>query len=504
VGVRETAGAVRLLTDLVYGLAGWGWGVSESVGNWQGGREVSNFGGNVRFRPGRLAVPRSESEVCRLVQEHRGDGVRVVGSRHAWSPLIRTSGLLLDLRYLDVCRLYEDGDRLLVAVGGGCQIWKLLAYLNERDLTLPSVGLITEQTVAGAISTATHGSGRHSLSHYVQRIRLVHFDASGGGVEARWIEGGEELQAARCGLGAMGVITEVVFSVVPQYRVQEQMVVARSLSDVLSMEAETPLQQFFLIPHLWQFYVQRRRETLDPGGRLTDQLYRVYWFLAMDLGLHLVVLLTAVFLRSRGLVRLFFSKLLPWTVVTSWRPTDRSDRQLVMEHELFRHVEEELFVRRADLGPALALVEDLLRLGDDRAWRLSGETCDQLRRVGLLGEVSEIEGCWTHHYPICVRRVRADATLISMSAGGTEDWYAISLINYQRGSEDFYRFAGFVGAALIRIYGARPHWGKWFPEAELRAELYPELGKFIEQVKRCDPGGVFRRGFVSQLPGMSE
>ncbi|MFN5585747.1 MAG: FAD-dependent oxidoreductase, partial [Planctomyces sp.] len=77
----------------------------DSGGGVRGGREVSNFGGNVRFRPGRLAVPRSEAEVCRLVLEHRADGVRVAGSRHAWSPLIRTSGLLLDLRHLDAVRL---------------------------------------------------------------------------------------------------------------------------------------------------------------------------------------------------------------------------------------------------------------------------------------------------------------------------------------------------------------------------------------------------------------
>ena len=57
--------------------------VSDSGLCGRGVREVSNFGGNVRFRPARLAVPRSEGEVCRLVQEHRADGVRVMGSRHA-------------------------------------------------------------------------------------------------------------------------------------------------------------------------------------------------------------------------------------------------------------------------------------------------------------------------------------------------------------------------------------------------------------------------------------
>ena len=481
--------------------SGPGQSVSERAND---GSEVTNFGGNVRFRPGRLVMPRTESEVCRLVLQHRADGVRVVGSRHAWSPLIRTEGLLLDLRHFDSVRLFEDAGQLLVSVGAGCQIFRLLQALNRSGLTLPSVGLITEQTVAGAISTATHGSGRHSLSHYVQRLRVVQFNSAGDGVEARWIEDGAELRAARCSLGAMGVVTEVVFSVVPQYRIQEQMVAAGSLTEVLHMEQETPLQQFFLIPHLWSFYVQRRCESTERGGRLTDELYRVYWFLVMDLGLHLIVLLTAVFLRSRSLVKLFYSKLLPWAIVSSWKPVDRSDRQLVMEHELFRHIEEELFVRRRDLATALALVRDLLRVADDRSWRLSEESCNQLRQVGLLGEVSEIEGQWSHHYPICVRRVRADAAMISMSAGDGEDWYSISLISYERSRPEFLRFAGFVGAALIRLYGARPHWGKWFPEGEFRADLYSELPEFLSWVRRADPEGVFHRGFTGRVLGLSE
>ena len=127
-----------------------------------------------------------------------------------------------------------------------------------------------------------------------------------------------------------------------------------------------------------------------------------------------------------------------------------------------------------------------------------------LKEKYLSGEVSEIEGQWSHHYPICVRRVRADAAMISMSAGDGEDWYSISLISYERSRPEFLRFAGFVGAALIRLYGARPHWGKWFPEGEFRADLYSELPEFLSWVRRADPEGVFHRGFTGRVLGLSE
>ena len=76
--------------------------------------------------------------------------------------------------------------------------------------------------------------------------------------------------------------------------------------------------------------------------------------------------------------------------------------------------------------------------------------------------------------------------------------------SYERSRPEFLRFAGFVGAALIRLYGARPHWGKWFPEGEFRADLYSELPEFLSWVRRADPEGVFHRGFTGRVLGLSE
>ena len=71
---------------------------------------------------------------------------------------------LIDMRHFNYVRVHKEAGETYATVGGGCQIKHVLAALNKKGLTTPSVGLITEQTIAGAISTGTHGSGKHSLS----------------------------------------------------------------------------------------------------------------------------------------------------------------------------------------------------------------------------------------------------------------------------------------------------------------------------------------------------
>src|SRR5579863_9985749 len=131
-------------------------------------REVVNFGGNVRFTPRQFYLPQTEDDVLRILDRHAHEQIRAVGSRHAWSEAIVSPDVIIDLGHFDRVEISEPvPGEIWATAGGGCQIKHLLAQLHARSAaTLPSLGLITEQTIAGAISTATHGSGRQSLSHY--------------------------------------------------------------------------------------------------------------------------------------------------------------------------------------------------------------------------------------------------------------------------------------------------------------------------------------------------
>ena len=447
-----------------------------------------------------MLLPRSEAEVLSILDRYRGRRIRVVGRLHSWSPAIVADDVLLDLRQLNHVHVAQCDGRWTASVGAGCQIKRLLRELENAGLTLPSIGLVTEQSIAGAISTGTHGSGRHSLSHYVEEVRIATFDIATGLPIIRVIDAAPELLAARCSLGCLGVIVSVKLSCRPRYFVEEHFREYERIDDVLAAEERYPLQQFFLIPWRWTFFAQHRRESPDARNGGTS-LYRVYCFVVFDLLLHLSLLGLLRIVRSNKWLQWYFRTVLPRFVIRNWRVVDRSERMLVMEHELFRHIEMELFVRRTRLPQALDYLANVLRsLGGDAA-EFPEATREQLAVLSMDAELASLLGSYTHHYPICIRRVLPDETLLSMSSGWAEPSYAISLISYARPSEraGFVAATTFLARSMAELFDARPHWGKFCPlSAEAIARLYPELPRFREVCEAIDPAAAFRNDWLQR------
>jgi FAD/FMN-containing dehydrogenase len=182
---------------------------------------ITNFGANRVWHPQLLVAPQSEAEVLRLLRTYWGHRFRAIGRLHSWSEAIVGDDVLLDLRHLNHISIHTEGDSPYVEVGAGCQIKRLLNYLNRRGYTLPALGLIDEQTVAGATATATHGSGKNSLSHYIQVAHVANYDPQTHEPIIRTIDHGPELQAVRCAVGCMGIITALRLPIRKQYHVEE-------------------------------------------------------------------------------------------------------------------------------------------------------------------------------------------------------------------------------------------------------------------------------------------
>lgn len=474
-------------------------------------QRIQNFGRNLCFKPQQYYRPCSEAEVLQILEQHKHGKIRVMGSRHAWSAGIQTTDSVIDLQHFQHIQVHqlqvpqptiEQSPHSYVTVGAGCQIETLLTHLNAKGLTLPTIGLIAEQTIAGAIATGTHGSGKSSLSHYVQAVRLASFDPTGNTAQIQTITSGPEILALRCSLGCLGVITEVTLPCIPQYFIQEKATLCATIEEALAREAQSPLQQFFLIPYLWHYVAQERSVSSEEQPNGMAWLYRRYWFFNLDLGLHLLIKLFAAVLRSRKLVHVLFRSILPMSLLPQWVVNDRSDRQLIMKHELFRHFEMEVFVPRSQLIAASHFITDILQLADSTQYRLTTTTTTQLKQIGYLDQAEAIRGCFTHHYPICFRRVLPDATLLSVTAGAAEDWYAISLITYVCPRDDFKSVAAFLAHSMLQLFQARLHWGKWFPLTQTEvARLYPQLEQFRQIRDRFDPNGVFRNQFIEETIG---
>ncbi len=471
------------------------------------GKTVTNFGHNLRFTPRHVFAPRDEGELLRILDEQRGCSIRVVGSKHAWSDGIITKGVLIDLGHLRQVETVQDSDgETWATIGGGCQIKHILTALyKQANVTLPAIGLIAEQTIAGATATGTHGSGRHSISHYLAEVRVATYDPQTGRACIRTIVAGDELRAARCSLGCLGIVVSVQLRCVVPYHITEVVVRCGAVAEALAMEEESPLQQFYLIPHSWQIFVQRR--AVAPAGSSRSwhaTFYRLYWRLGLDIAYHLAVIILAAILRSGSAIQFFYRWLFPRLTITGWRVTDRSDKNLLMGHELFRHLELEFFVPRRHVESAATLVREIVDLFSGTTQDVSAGLREKLAEHGLLADLLQKKGTFTQHYVICVRKILPDDTLISMASSDQEPWYSFSFVTYVEPRQPFYAMAELLARCTLALYGGRLHWGKWFPlRHEEISETYPDLETFRRLADKFDPRGVFRNDYTARVLGLT-
>jgi FAD/FMN-containing dehydrogenase len=182
----------------------------------------TNWVGNQSCSPAARAAPRSEDEVASLVADAAACGrcVRVAGAGHSFTPVVATDGLLLDVRGLPGIRSIDPARRRVV-VGPATTIGEFGEPLWQQGLALVNQGDIVAQQIAGAVSTATHGSGVRlgSFASGVRRLRLV----TGSGAVAEIGEAEpERLHAAQVAVGMLGVITELELEVAAAYRLSER------------------------------------------------------------------------------------------------------------------------------------------------------------------------------------------------------------------------------------------------------------------------------------------
>ena len=317
---------------------------------------LHNFGRNVRFEPARLLTPPDRNGVLACLDEWRGSGIRAFGGLHSWSQTAVTSFTALDLRHLDKVAIETLDDGSLCAdIDGGCTIDSALDYLRPHGYTLPTYGIIGKQTIAGAIGTATHGSGLSSLSHYPLRVSVAAYDPRDGRARVYEWDGGDALLAARCALGCAGIVLSVRMPIVPDYLVDERLQWFERLDQVLDCEREYPRQQFYLIPWSWTWLAQLRRPVEPgPGGRpgVTAMLDRVFFrFLGVDVVMNGVVRLLAGYANTPAGIRTFYRRVFPVITGSGKHVIDRSHHLLRMRHDLYVHVEMELFCTRAAPAP---------------------------------------------------------------------------------------------------------------------------------------------------------
>ena len=445
-----------------------------------------------------VRTPRDAHEVVAILGEHREGNIRALGALHSWSDVAVSDDVTLDMSAMRGVELLDRATYGVDAVGieAGCPIQDVLDFLRPRGLTLPTLGVIKRQTISGAISTGTHGSGLPGLSHFVLGMAIAAYDAQGNPA-VREVRSGDALRAVRCGVARTGVILRVDMPVVPLYLVDEAVVGHASVESILARYAERPLTQFLVIPYSWGCVaferaprVARPLSPREKGAALWWRLYSHAW---IDVGFHLL-LKTALLLgtgATRGLM-----KALPSLMLRYHGRVDDAEHVLTTAHYLFRHEEMEVFVPQSRLVEALAILRAATEVFAGTRAQAPADIAATIGAVSpkLLDELHAGRGAYTQHYPFFFRRVMPEDALVSMASGVSEPMISISVFTYCAPSDraGYCRYCAWLARCMHRLFGARLHWGKHFPPGlDAMAGAYPGLEAFRAYCASVDPKGVF-------------
>src|SRR5690349_16534219 len=229
----------------------------------------SNWSGSVTASPAAIRYPTSVDEIIAIVREcrERGCGLRVAGAGHSFTPLAWTDGVLISLdRYAGL----EHVDRAAgqATVRAGTQIKALGELLFAHGLAQANLGDIDVQSIAGAISTGTHGSGASLGSISTQVVGLTLIAANGELIECSETHNRAIFKAAQVSLGALGIITSVTLQLLPAYRLDYTWRRERlddCLAQIDDLRRENRNFEFFWLPYSDAALTKRMNVTNAPA-----------------------------------------------------------------------------------------------------------------------------------------------------------------------------------------------------------------------------------------------
>ncbi|MEU2715950.1 D-arabinono-1,4-lactone oxidase [Streptomyces sp. NPDC007205] len=425
-----------------------------------------NWGGNVSARPARQVAPASVDELAAAVRAAAEDGLKVkaVGTGHSFTSIAATDGVLIRPQLLTGIRRI-DREAMTVTVEAGTPLKRLNAALAREGLSLTNMGDIMEQTVSGATSTGTHGTGRESGSIAAQIKGLELVTADGSVLTCSGKENPDVFAAARIGLGALGVVTAITFAVEPLFLLtarEEPMPFERVLAEFDQLWAENEHFEFYWFPHTGSTNTKRNNRSAGPerpvgqlAGWFEDEfLSNGVFQVAQWVGRAVPATVPAIArISSKALSARTYTDI-PYKVFTSPRRV--------------RFVEMEYAVPRAALAETL---RELRTMVDRSGLRVS--------------------------FPVEVRTAPADDITLSTASGRDSAYVAVHMF---RGTPYHAYFT--AAERILTAHEGRPHWGKVHTrDAEYFARVYPRFGEFTALRDRLDPERLFQNDYLRRVLG---
>ncbi|GGJ05061.1 D-arabinono-1,4-lactone oxidase [Streptomyces brasiliensis] len=425
-----------------------------------------NWGGNVAARPAREVMPASVQELAAAVRRAAEDGLQVkaVGTGHSFTAIAATDGVLIRPQLLTGIRNI-DRDAMTVTVEAGTPLKRLNMALAREGLSLTNMGDIMEQTVSGATSTGTHGTGRDSASIAAQIKGLELVTADGSVLTCSAKENPDVFAAARIGLGALGIVTAITFAVEPVFLLtarEEPMPFEKVLADFDQLWTENEHFEFYWFPHTGNTNTKRNNRSAGPEqpvGQLSG------WFEDEFL--------------SNGVFQVaqWVGRAAPATVPAIARISSRalSARTYTdIPYKVFTSPRRVRFVEMEYAVPREALVETL-------------------RELKAMVDRSRLKVS----FPVEVRTAPADDITLSTASGRDTAYVAIHMF---RGTPYHAYFT--AAERIFTAHEGRPHWGKVHTrDAGYFAGVYPRFGEFTALRDRLDPERRFQNDYLRRVLG---
>ncbi|MGE7093231.1 D-arabinono-1,4-lactone oxidase [Lysinibacillus sp. NPDC048646] len=435
-----------------------------SVDKWKNGEKWTNWAGNMISYPSEMYLPRSIEDVVNVVNHARDTRktIRVTGAAHSFSAVAMPEHIALSLHNMRGL-IAVDSKKQEATLWAGTYLYEIGPLLAKHGFALMNMGDIQEQTIAGAVSTGTHGTGvtLGSLSSTVTTWGFV--DGTGTYREHR--RGTDELsQAIHVSLGMLGVLVKVTIKVMPLYSLH-YVGTRETFANGLMTFSEDIRQH----RHVEWFYFPNSETIQVKRMNAVAPVYQSEWSKRVET-LKLQIVENGAFFAMSELCK--------------WKPSLSGAMSRLAAANV---VEGEKIGISYEIYPSPRSVK----------FQESEYAIPLTQFEACMDEIHETfkKGHLNVHFPLECRTTAGEAGYLSPTQGQESAFIAFHM--YKGMSEEpYFKWVH----TMMQKYQGRPHWGKQSHlTAEYVHELYPDIDKFLEIRAQYDPNGVFFTGYLKKL-----
>jgi len=417
---------------------------------WASNEKLKNWAGNLEYSTDRLYAADSLELARSYIRNH--SQLKVLGTRHCFNNIADSTHSFLSLSPMDKV-VALDAAAHTVTIDGGMTYGQLCPYLHSKGFALHNLASLPHISVAGACSTATHGSGEKNgnLATAVSALEIV--TAAGDLVKLSHQQGGEEFRGTVVGLGALGAITKVTLDIQPTYMMRQYVYEDLPLS-ALKDHFDAIESSAYSVSLFTDWQNQRVNEvwikSREEKGQMFDATPEFFGAKLATKNLHPIAELSAENCTEQmGVPGPWYERLPHFRM--GFTPSAGKELQ------------SEYFVPRQHAVEAILAVE---RLRDRVSPHLMISEIRAIAADNLWLSPCYKQPCVTIHFT------------------WKQDWPAVKNLLP-------------VIERELTPFNARPHWGKLFttPPAELK-RIYEKLPDFVQLSKRYDPQCKFRNQFL--------